>query len=106
MADPERFAEFREVSESLHFAKGVGLRGRVWATARLWWVIDAGADRNFPRAALLPNLGLKGAVGFPVLVSGEVLAVLEFFSAESRVPDHDLLGVLQALGQQLGFGEG
>lgn len=101
--DGARFAAFRELSESLGFRKGVGLPGRVWDSRKPCWIIDVAADDNFPRAKLLPDIGLKGACGFPVIADDDVVAVLEFFSPESRVPDPDLLHVLEVLGRQLGF---
>lgn len=102
LADHQRFEAFRELTESLTFARGVGLPGRVWETGKPAWIIDVAADENFPRAKLLPGIGLKGAFGFPVLVDGDVLAVLEFFSPEARVPDEELLEVMERVGPYLG----
>ncbi|HXV86930.1 MAG TPA: GAF domain-containing protein [Gemmatimonadales bacterium] len=100
--DRVRFKAFCQLSESLAFKRGVGLPGRVWESGRPSWIIDVGADDNFPRARLLPDCGLKGACGFPVLCEGDVVGVLEFFSPEARVPDPDLLQLMEAAGRQLG----
>jgi GAF domain-containing protein len=62
-----------------------------------------GADANFPRARLLPDVGLKGAFGVPVLADREVVGVLEFFSPDARVPDPELMRVMEGVGRQLGF---
>ena len=49
---------------------------------------------NFPRAAVAAKEGLHAAFGFPILLRGEVLSVMEFFSREIRPPDDDLLSML------------
>ena len=38
--------------------------------------------------------GLHAAFGFPILLRGEVLGVMEFFSREIRAPDEELLSML------------
>jgi len=46
--------------------------------------------------------GLRSALGFPIAVAGEVVGVMEFFSADIREPDQELLAMLAALGSQIG----
>ena len=41
--------------------------------------------------------------GFPILLRGEVLSVMEFFSREIRAPDVDLLSTLTSVGNQIGL---
>jgi hypothetical protein len=101
LSDEPRFAGFKHVTESLAFERGVGLPGRVWQNGKPAWIIDVTADANFPRGKLLPDIGLKGAFGFPVLVDGDVRAVLEFFTPEARVPDEELLEVMERVGTYL-----
>ena len=98
-----RFTEFDAVSRRLTFTKGVGLPGRVWATAEPAWIPDVTKDANFPRAPVAAREGLHAAFGFPVLLRGEVQSVLEFFSREIRQPDDDLLSMLAAVGNQIGM---
>ena len=40
---------------------------------------------------------------FPILLRGEVLGVMEFFSREIRTPDEDLLSTLASVGSQIGL---
>ena len=47
--------------------------------------------------------GLHAAFGFPVLLRGEVLSVMEFFSREIREPDEELLSMLSTVGNQIGM---
>ena len=93
---------FEEMSRRLAFRSGVGLPGRVWFARAPAWIPDVAADANFPRGRAAHDGGLHGALGFPILLNGEVLGVLEFFSREIRQPDEDLLEMLTAIGSQIG----
>jgi len=94
---------FKAVSRASAFGRGVGLPGRVWATGRPAWIPDVVNDTNFPRAPVAAREGLHGAFGFPILLRGEVLSVMEFFSRENRPPDDDLLSMLTSIGNQIGL---
>ena len=67
------------------------------------WIPDVVRDPNFPRATIAAREGLHGAFGFPILLRGEVLSVMEFFSREIRAPDEDLLSMLTSVGNQIGL---
>jgi PAS domain S-box-containing protein len=98
-----RFPEFDTISRSITFQRGTGLPGRVWASGEPVWIPDVVLDSNFPRAAIAAREGLHAAFGFPVLLRGEVLGVMEFFSREIRAPDADLLSMLTTVGNQIGM---
>ena len=93
LEDSERFETFRRVSEATRFRPGVGLPGRVLSSGKPAWITDVTKDRNFPRAQMATELGVKGAFGFPVLVGKDVVAVLEFFSDRAVEPHEALLDV-------------
>jgi two-component system sensor histidine kinase/response regulator len=95
--------EFNSASLASTFTRGVGLPGRVWATGQPVWIPDVVHDTNFPRATVAAREGLHGAFGFPILLRGEVLSVMEFFSREIRAPDSDLLSMLTSVGNQIGL---
>ncbi|MGH7323904.1 MAG: PAS domain S-box protein [Candidatus Rokuibacteriota bacterium] len=95
-------AEFEAVSRHRTFAPGVGLPGRVWSSGESAWIADVVRDPNFPRAPVAARAGLHSAFGFPIVLSREVLGVLEFFSREIRQPDDDLLKVMTTVGSQIG----
>jgi PAS domain S-box-containing protein len=95
-------AEFEQLSRSLTFGQGVGLPGRVWAEAEPVWVADVVLDANFPRAPAANKVGLHGAVGFPILIKGHVLGVIELFSSEIRQPDEDMIRMMTTVGNQIG----
>ena len=97
-----KVAEFSAVTRSRTFDRGIGLPGRVWENADALWIEDVTKDNNFPRAPIALNEGLHSAFGFPILLGGEVLGVLEFFSPQIRQPDTKLLKLLSAVGSQIG----
>ena len=94
--------ELDALSRSMSFDLGVGLPGRVWQSGKPVWVPDIASDHNFPRAQAAAKEGLHGALGVPVFVRGEILAVIEFCSSESREPDADLMRTMASIGDQIG----
>ena len=102
-APSTHFPEFDAVSRATAFKPGVGLPGRVWATGKPWWIEDVVGDPNFPRAPMAEREGLHGAVAFPVVLRGDVVSVMEFFSQDVRRPDEELLATLRTVGQQIGM---
>src|SRR4051812_22458725 len=92
---------FRVASEKNQFPPGVGLPGRVWQTKAPAWIEDVREDPNFPRAAAAKALGLKTAVGIPILSGDEVIAVIEFFMREPRHESEQLVKVISAVAAQL-----
>lgn len=98
----ESWAAFRDVSENLHFRPGEGLPGRVLVSGKAEWVADVTQDANFPRAREAGEIGLRGAIGIPVLAGKDVVAVLEFFSRQIANPENSLLDLTAQIGIQVG----
>src|SRR5688572_14516104 len=98
-----QFPEFSATSHGRTFSRGIGLPGRVWASATPAWIPDVVADTNFPRAPVAAREGLHAAFGFPVMLRGDVFGVMEFFSREIREPDEQLLSMLTTVGNQIGM---
>jgi PAS domain S-box-containing protein len=94
--------EFERVSREFAFVPGLGLPGRVWSSLEPEYVPDVVPDENFPRGPIAEREGLHAAFGFPILLGGEVLGVIEFFSREIRQPDQELLNMLATIGSQIG----
>jgi two-component system, sensor histidine kinase and response regulator len=97
-----KVVEFTAITRARTFDRGIGLPGRVWENADAFWIEDVTTDNNFPRAPIASKEGLRSAFGFPILLGGEVLGVLEFFSHQIRQPDAKLLEMLSAIGSQIG----
>jgi len=95
-------AKFVRLTGRTQLQFGEGLPGRVAATAEPAWSLDTINDSEFIRSHPVTAPGIRAAFAFPVLVGREVYAVLEFFTAEPREPDLDLIDVMRHVGQQLG----
>jgi predicted signal transduction protein with EAL and GGDEF domain len=95
---PNQFANFRRATEDTTFSVGAGLPGRVLATGAPAWITDVTLDPDFARK----ELGVRGAFAFPIHAGGEVMAVLEFFTAVPVACDPALLEVMTQIGRQLG----
>jgi PAS domain S-box-containing protein len=93
---------FEAISREQAFTPGIGMPGRVWSEGHPVWSADVVREANFPRAADAAREGLHAAFAFPILLRGEVLGVVEFFSREIRQPDRPLLQLFAAVGSQLG----
>jgi two-component system, cell cycle sensor histidine kinase and response regulator CckA len=89
-------------TRQISFAPGSGLPGRVWASGKPLVVADVARDPEFQRAAAAARAGLRGAVGFPILLRGEVVGVVDFLGAEIHAPEPELLVMLAAIGSQIG----
>ncbi|TMA89126.1 MAG: HAMP domain-containing protein, partial [Deltaproteobacteria bacterium] len=95
-------SQFEAASRESTFTPGIGLPGRVWSSHEPAYIPDVVHDANFPRAPIAAREGLHAAFAFPILLGGEVLGVIEFFSHEIRQPDQELLNMMATLGSQMG----
>jgi two-component system cell cycle sensor histidine kinase/response regulator CckA len=84
------------------FAPGEGLPGRVWATGEPLWVADVMRDEGFFGKPAAAAAGLHAAIAFPVLLGREVVGVIEFLSQRIERPDEKILGMMAAVGSQVG----
>jgi PAS domain S-box-containing protein len=94
--------EFESMSRQATFMPGIGLPGRVWFQREPLYIADVVRDANFLRAPIAGREMLHSAFGFPILLGGEVLGVLEFFSREIKQPDQELLDMMATIGSQMG----
>ncbi len=99
---PPRFEPFRMVTEATTFKLGRGLPGRVVATNQPNLLAELALDPDFSRVETAQQVGITSAFAFPVSVSAEVTAVLEFFSEEPAPLDAFFLGIMAQIGRQLG----
>ena len=94
--------QFEATSRESTFMLGIGLPGRVWFSREPAYIPDVVRDSNFLRAPITGREVLHAAFGFPILLGGDVLGVMEFFSHEIRQPDQDLLAMMATIGSQIG----
>ena len=102
LADPDRHAVFRALTESADMPVGRGLPGRVARDAQPHEIADLDADDDFPRMGAGREAGLRAGFAFPLLAGSEVVGVLEFYDEEAGSIEQDLLEVMGFVGTLLG----
>jgi two-component system cell cycle sensor histidine kinase/response regulator CckA len=94
---------FEVANAAAQFPLGQGLAGEVWRTREPKWIanlLDAPVD--YPNASIALECGMTAAFGVPIEVNGTVKHILEFFSPNMSIPDHELLQTLGVISTQLG----
>jgi PAS domain S-box-containing protein len=91
---------FERVCRQQTISPGMGVAGRVWDSRSVVWIPDVTTDLNCPRAPIAAQVGLHGAIGFPI-GDGPEFGVMEFFSREVRQPDEELMEMMKSIGHQI-----
>ena len=102
LKDVERLQGFKEIMEATTFLPGEGLVGQVYESCKPTWIPDVTQDSSFPILSALEENVVRAAIGVPVLVKKEAVAVLEFYSEKVRELDDDLLRVMSNIAMQVG----
>jgi len=86
------------------FGPGESLAGRVWSARAASWFSDLSAldDAGEAMGRRLAADGLRSGFGAPVMLRGECVGVLGFFSRAERPDDPELLDMAAVVGAQLG----
>lgn len=77
--------EFRQVTRSASFAKGVGLSGRAWASRDFLFVEDLAEVTDCVRAPAAQRAGVKSGVCLPILVQDRVIGTMDFFATRTLI---------------------
>ena len=101
-AVPAECAHWEALCHGKRFESGSGLPGKVWKERGPSWIADIGASAHMPRHSGLVARGAKSGIGFPIVVGGNVLGVMELFFTSSEAPDDTLVEVLRTIGAHLG----
>ena len=83
-------------------ASGGALMLTAWRSGLPRWVFDVTAHPDYTRRDAAAAAGLRGAFALPVLVQGEVVRMLEFYSPDAREADPAFIELAQSLGNQIG----
>ena len=92
---------FEKETRERRFARGVG-PGRTWETEKPAWIVDVTKEERFSRRQSAEAAGLHSAFSFPMILAGDVIGVVEFFTSAVLEPDDSILRMFAALGRQLG----
>ncbi|WP_242072649.1 ammonium transporter [Microcoleus sp. FACHB-68] len=103
-SNSERLQEFRSLSEGLTFPPGIWLPGRIWMSQQPEWIPNVSTQKEtiFLRAPLAQIVGLKCALGVPIIADNQVVAILIFFMFASRQENKRLVELVLAVATQLG----
>ncbi len=103
IADNNKFSAFRSITLQTRFKPGEGMIGKVIQTARPQWLRNCQEDPNFVRRFNDLELGVRACIGIPVILKGEVVCVLEFFSDQILSSDEQLMEKMSTIGYQIGL---
>ena len=99
--DTARLNEFQELTDATVNASRQGWISRALQTKQVIWLEDLGQGGNFLRAKVAKASGIKTGLIAPVFMGQSAVAVLEFFSTETKKPDARLCDAMQQVGIQL-----
>ena len=95
VSNPFRFSALVRLTAATHVVPAVGLVGRAWHEGRPVRLEVIHDDPLFRRSRVALTAGLRAAVACPVLVGGQVVAVLEFFAPRHLGDDPHLIAFLE-----------
>ncbi len=91
--------EFKDVTLAASFKEGVGLSGRAWKNRDLYFTPDIGEMTDCVRAPVAQKIGVKSGVCFPLVVKGDVVGTMDFFTTETITPSAQRLDALRNVGR-------
>ncbi len=97
-----KLKKLREATRGLRFPAGVGIPGLVSQSGETVWLADAPGKKQYPRAKLAREIGVRAVLGCPVKLGEEIVAALEFFSPDPEKPAAETVEVLTHIGSQVG----
>jgi methyl-accepting chemotaxis protein len=92
---------FRRVTLDARFREGEGLSGRAWRQRDLVFVEDIGTVHDCCRAPAAVRAGVKSGICFPIIVEGNVVGTMDFFTTEVIDPSQQRLDALRSIGQMV-----
>jgi methyl-accepting chemotaxis protein len=92
-------AEFRRVTENAGFAEGTGLNGRAWRQKDLVFVEDLTKVTDCVRAPAALSAGVKSGVAFPIVLYGQVVGTMDFFTTVTLTLSPHRMEALRTVGR-------
>jgi PAS domain S-box-containing protein len=93
---------FDTPSRGVAVTRGYGLSGRVVATGDVTWVTDLRLDPAIVRKRAAARAGLRCAVCFPLVDSGEITGAVTLFRRQAAEPHDQTTAALKAIGRKMG----
>ncbi len=90
---------FAEATRTASYREGAGLAGSAWQSRDLVHTADLSTMPACARAAVAKQAGVRSGVCFPVVVHGEVVGTMDFFSAETGDPRPARIDALRNVGR-------
>lgn len=105
LADEALLGPFVALSRNTKLGSGVGLPGMVLKRHARVWIPDIVGlpPEEFPRVEEARRVGLHAALGVPVIIDSEVLAILAFYSHAPHAEDPKWVDLVTSLTNQLGL---
>jgi PAS domain S-box-containing protein len=91
-----------EFTVGFRLSTGQGVPGKVWQSGDVLVVPDLASAGFNLRKEKHATLGLHIAFGVPITFGDDVIAVMNFASRESSVPDEPMVRIFRSLGIQIG----
>jgi len=99
--DSNDYDAFHQLIMSSNIAKGFGLPGKAYSNKSIVWTDNISRDTDFTDAELSNRINFGAGMAIPVLLNGEVLFVMEFFSIRVEALTESLKETLQNISNQL-----
>lgn len=98
------FPELEELSRKISVAPGEGIVGTVWQTQKFLQVPDLASapQLHASRAKIALATGVRSVCALPIIVRGDVLAVMMFATVEKRKDGPGLAATMTAIASQFG----
>ncbi|MDX2075506.1 MAG: PAS domain S-box protein [bacterium] len=93
---------FDNSSNHISFELGQGLPSKLWESKLPLWFEDVKKEPIFMRKMLVQDHHIRSAMGIPVLVDNEVVAVNLFFNRAIRYRDETLIHLFASVGNIIG----
>jgi PAS domain S-box-containing protein len=94
--------DFEVITRRTALSPGEGVPGRVWLEQRPLAVPDVSTALHFRRRGAAAALGLRSALALPAVAEDGPLAVVSFYSFDTREHDAQMQATLTDIGRQLG----
>jgi methyl-accepting chemotaxis protein len=99
--NPSAIKDFVKISENTIFEKGKGIIGQIAQTKEAKALEDVTTLKQFLRADAAKRSGVRGFFGFPILINGTCVGVVEFYGRQIGLLDSTSLKIMQYVSSQL-----